>query len=321
MSTIEARRGNDAYALARTPQEYERLRVQSRAWEAATGRLLDQVGLAAGASCLDAGCGPGETMRLMAQRVGPSGRVTGIDVDSALGTQAEAMLHDAGHRQCRFTALDLTAKGPIPDGPFDLVYARLLIIHLPDQVGGLRRLWDAVAPGGHLLIQDYDMRSLAILPALNSIDELIRVVVAGLSAAGCDVHTGMRLPELFAQAGIGEPDGTDVSGRLEPLAEAQRVMTAAYRSILPTAIAHGITTEQHAAATLSQIARDANRFPDRPTLWPLLIGAWKRKTDWLTRTESVPGSMPVPKPSSGSGLTVRATTPDGVTEQRGPTDA
>ena len=61
----------DGYALGRTPEEYERLRAQARVWEAATGRLLDRVGLAPGARCLDAGCGPGETMRLMAQRVGP----------------------------------------------------------------------------------------------------------------------------------------------------------------------------------------------------------------------------------------------------------
>ena len=72
-----------------------------------------------------------------------------------------------------------------------------------------------------------------------------------------------------------------MSGRLEPLAEAQRVMTSAYASVLPTAIAHGITSEQHAAATLSEITRDATRFPERPTLWPLLIGAWKRKTGGL----------------------------------------
>ena len=46
MSTVEAKRATDGYSLARTPQEYERLRAQSRAWEAATGRLLDQVALA-----------------------------------------------------------------------------------------------------------------------------------------------------------------------------------------------------------------------------------------------------------------------------------
>ena len=135
-------------------------------WEAATGRLLDQVALAPGASCLDAGCGPGETMRLMAERVGPSGHVLGVDVDATLGTQAVAMLHDAGHRQCQFAQVDLTSGEPIPGAPFDVVYARLLLYHLPERVAVLRSLWDAVAPGGHLLVQDYDLQSISVQPAL-----------------------------------------------------------------------------------------------------------------------------------------------------------
>lgn len=279
MSTLEIQHTRDGYVLGRTPEEYERLRTQSRVWEAATSRLLDQVGLAAGASCLDAGCGPGETMRLMAQRVGSAGRVIGIDVDAPLGAQALTMLHNAGHHQCGFAALDVTSDEPLPGGPFDLAYARLLLYHLPGRVTVLRRLWDVVAPGGHLLIQDYDLRSVSVVPTLDSLEELRRVIVAAFSAAGCDVQIGARLPELFAQAGIGAPDSTDVSGRLEPLTDAQPVLTAVYRSVLPTAIAHGITTEQRAAATLSAVACDVERFPSRPALWPLLIGAWKRKPD------------------------------------------
>ena len=52
---------------------------------------------------------------------------------------------------------------------------------------------------------------------------------------------------------------------------------ACYSSILPAAVARGITTETMAATTLANFTRDAERFPERPTLWPLLIGAWKRK--------------------------------------------
>ena len=300
MSTLQAHPATDAYALGCTPQEYERLRAQSRAWETATSRLLDQVALSAGARCLDAGCGPGETMRLMAQRVGPGGRVTGIDIDAPLGAQALTMLHDTGHRQCRFIPFDVTADGPIPGAPFDLVYARLLLYHLPDRVTVLRRLWQAVAPGGHLLIQDYDIRSVSVLPALASLEELRRVIVEAFAAAGCDVQIGARLPELFAQAGIGAPDGTDVSGRLEPLADTQPILTGVYRSILPLAIARGITTNDRGAATLSDVARDVECFPARPTLWPLLIGAWKRKTVGSAPTESVQRSVPVPKTARGS---------------------
>src|SRR6478736_4269067 len=123
---------DDRYALGRTPAEYDRLRTQARVWEASTARLFDQIGLSPGASCLDAGCGPGETMRLMAERVGTAGRVLGIDVDLSLGAEALANLNDAGHHQCAFLAHDLAAAAPIPGAPFDLVYARLLLFHLPE---------------------------------------------------------------------------------------------------------------------------------------------------------------------------------------------
>ena len=276
LSTTETERPQASYAMGHTPEEYERLRMQARKWDVATGRLLDQLGLGPGASCLDAGCGPGETMRAMAERVGPAGRVLGIDADPTLGAMTLATLHRAGHRQCAFLAHDLAAAEPIPGAPFDLVYARLLLFHLPQRVDVLARLWDAVAPGGHLLVQDYDLRSAGTLPQLDWADELMRVLTGAFEAVGADVSAGTRLPQLFTQAGIGTPDGTDVAGRTEPLATGRLIMEGSFRSVLPTALAHGITTEP-AAATLASIDRDATRFPDRPVLWPLLIGAWKRK--------------------------------------------
>jgi SAM-dependent methyltransferase len=277
MSTTEAELQPDRYALGRTSREHERLRAQARVWEAATGRLLDQADLAPGTSCLDAGCGPGETMRVLAQRTGPAGRVLGIDTDDALGAAALAMLHGTGHRNCDFLAHDLTADGPVPGGPFGVVYARLLLFHLPQRVAVLARLWDAVAPGGRLIVQDYDIRATGVLPALDSVDELLRVINGAFDAAGCDVSAGARLAQLFAQAGVGNPDGTDVAGRIEPLASGRALLEGSFRSVLPAAIDHGITTRTAAEAALAAIDRDAGRFPDRPVLWPLLIGAWKRK--------------------------------------------
>ncbi|MBO0814419.1 MAG: methyltransferase domain-containing protein [Actinobacteria bacterium] len=277
MSTTETGRPQAVYALGRTPEEYDRLRMQARVWEDATGRLLDRVALMPGAACLDAGCGPGETMRLMAERTGPAGRVLGIDTDSSLGAMALATLHAAGHRQCYFRAHDLTSGEPVPGAPFDLVYARLLLFHLPQRAEVLARLWDAVAPGGHLVVQDYDIRGISVLPALASVNELMRVVTGAFDAAGADVHVGARLPRLFMEAGIGHPDGTDVAGRLEPLASGSALLERTFRSVLPTAVAHGITTEADAAASLVWIDRDATRFAGCPMTWPLLIGAWKHR--------------------------------------------
>jgi SAM-dependent methyltransferase len=267
----------DPYVLGRTEQEHERLREQARVWEAATGRLLDQVGLAQGARCLDAGCGPGETMRQLAQRVGPAGRVLGADVDAALGAEAIARLHAAGHRQCSFARVDLTGGEPLPGAPFDLVYARLLLFHMSDPPAVLRRLWDVVAPGGALVVHDYDLRTTDVRPSLRTMEEWKRVVLGAFAGAGRDVSTGHALPLLLARAGLGAPDGTDVAGRLEPFGTAAPMLAAVHRSLLPAAVAQGLTTPAAAERWRDDLARDVREHGGHAALWPLLIGAWKRK--------------------------------------------
>src|SRR6187200_1449432 len=61
------------YSLGTTEAEYQRLRAQAQVWEQATERVLDRIDLRPGSQCLDAGCGPGVTMRQLARRVGSSG--------------------------------------------------------------------------------------------------------------------------------------------------------------------------------------------------------------------------------------------------------
>ena len=266
------------YALERTHREYERLRVQARFWQAATERVLDRLDLAAGASCLDAGSGPGEVLRLLAERVGPTGRVTGIDVDAALNGLVEADLHADGLTRCRTLTARLTGDTPVPGGPYDLVYARLLLFHLPERVPVLRRLWEAVAPGGHLLVQDYDLPSATAVPTLPGVQEVTRLFTETFTAVGCEVRAGLRLRELFASAGIGEPDDTDVAGRLVPLGTGGAPMLEqVLRSVLPAALAHGVTTEPVAEAAIAALRHEATEYADRTLLWPLLIGAWRRK--------------------------------------------
>jgi hypothetical protein len=55
------------------------------------------------------------------------------------------------------------------------------------------------------------------------------------------------------------------------------MLSAVVRSLLPTAIEHGVTTQGAAEATFAALDADVERFPDRPMLWPLLVSAWKRK--------------------------------------------
>ena len=86
-----------------------------------------------------------------------------------------------------------------------------------------------------------------------------------------------QLPLLFARAGVGAPDGTDVAGRIEPLATASTMLATLYRSVLPVARSLGLTTDDRSARWFEQLARDAGGADAHTFMWPLLIGAWKRK--------------------------------------------
>ena len=268
---------SDDYVLGRSPEEYERLRAQACMWEPETAQLLDRAGLAPGARCLDAGCGPGEAMRLLAERVGPAGQVTGIDVDARLGAQALGMLQAAGHRQCLFAPVDVETETAVPGAPFDLVLARLLLIHVADPVAVLRRLWDLVAPGGHLIVQDYDLLTGEVVPALDSVEEFRRVALGTFWRAGRDLRLGLRLPELHAEAGLGAPDELEVAARVGLLPALAPLYEAVHRSLLPTALSLGVTTHARSDRWLETFARESAGAVGHAALWPLLIGSVKCK--------------------------------------------
>ena len=269
----------DGYVMGRTPQEYERLRQQARVWEGATASLLDRVSLAPGSRCLDVGCGPGETMRLMAERVGPTGRVVGLDTDEDLGRAAMLSLRASGLEQCTFVPADVEGPDPFQAFPdaFHLVFGRLILLHVADPIAVLRRMWAATAPGGHLVVQDYDLRSVDCYPPLDVVDEWRRVFLGTFTAVGRDIRLGHRLPGLFAEAGVGAPDGTEVVGRLEPLASAAAMLAATYRSVAPAAVAKGIVSEDQRDRWLTDIAAAADSHGDHQTYWPLMVGAYKRR--------------------------------------------
>jgi SAM-dependent methyltransferase len=215
----------------------------------------------------------------MADRVGPRGQVVGVDTDADLGAAAIAALHAADHPQCAFLEGDIEGVDPFaafPDG-FDLVFGRLILLHVADPVAALRTMWEATAPGGCLVVQDYDLNAVDSYPPLPVVEEWRRVFLGAYAAVGRDIRLGQRLPLLFAEAGIGPPDGTEVIGRLEPFAAAAGMLAATYRSVSPAAVAHGIVTEEQRDRWFAEIAEVSTTHGHHQALWPLMVGAYKRR--------------------------------------------
>ena len=69
----------DEYLLGHSANEEERLRRQPRELALDSKRLLDQVDIRPGDQAIDIGCGPQGILDLLSERVGPKGKVVGLD--------------------------------------------------------------------------------------------------------------------------------------------------------------------------------------------------------------------------------------------------
>ncbi len=118
-----------------------------------TIRHLDALEVEDGWDCWEVGAGSGSIAAWLARRVGESGHVLVTDIDPRFlaALEAAGLAHVAVQRH------DVT-RDPLPGERFDLIHARLLLLHLPTADQVLRRLVEALKPGGCLLVEDFDLR-------------------------------------------------------------------------------------------------------------------------------------------------------------------
>jgi ubiquinone/menaquinone biosynthesis C-methylase UbiE len=264
----------DTYVLGRTAEETERIRQQSVLLDTPTSALLDRAALAPGDRCLDVGCGPGEVMRQMGERVGTRGHVTGIDMNGAVGRDAADRLNALGPATYEFVEDDVLSAD-LPAGSFSLVFTRLLLVHLQDPVAALRRMWEWTAPGGTLAVLDFDLRALP-RGEDHLLSEIYRVTHGVFTGAGLNPCFGATVPNCFEDAGIGTPDGAEMTAMYAPMGDVASYIAATYRSFLPMALEFGVTDEARSAAFLAEMESRAGRDPEW-VVGPLIVSAWKRK--------------------------------------------
>ena len=193
----------EGYLLAGQPSELERLQLQSLVWEPTGRQLLSNLGDGSGGRTLDVGCGALGWLRILAEWVGPSGRVVGTDIDRGPLDAARSFLDAEGISNVEVVVDDLFDSKLEPRS-FDLVHARYQIAPLgrgPEQVDSYRRL---VKPGGWLALEEWDLGSWHFNPPAPAAERLIRLISEIFAALGGEAGRG--LPELLSDIGIEEPE-------------------------------------------------------------------------------------------------------------------
>jgi SAM-dependent methyltransferase len=261
------------YVLATGAEAVRRLHILHNIYSRVGRRVLRQAGLTPGMHVADFGCGAGAVTRMLADRVGPTGSVTGIDANGAQLGQADAICRSEGLANVRFVEADACCTG-LPRESFDLVYCRFLLLHLPDPAACLREMRGLLRPGGIIVVEDGDLASAGSLPptALNAFGELFARLAP---SRGVNYSLSRNLYHLVKAAGFPNLD-IEIHQPAITRGEDRFLLKWSVEEAGPALLAAGILTRSALKRTLHEM-QAAIENPDVVVLGPLMSLVWGRK--------------------------------------------
>jgi len=236
-----------------------------------TFRHVDRLGIGAGMRCWEVGAGGPSVPAGLARRVGPSGFVLATDIDPSWTAPEE----DAGAGTVEVLRHDVAADPP-PSGGFDLVHARLVLVHVADREEALRRMVQALRPGGWLLLEDADPGLQPLLcpdesgPEQRLANRLRSGFRALMAERGADLAYGRTLPRVLRESGLEEVQADAYFPVTSPACTVLEAATV--RQIRSRLVAAGLATEEEVDRHLASVETGRLDLATAP-----LVSAWGRR--------------------------------------------
>jgi SAM-dependent methyltransferase len=259
----------DGYLLDnRQTEAGERFDAFASLFDPTTFRHLAGFGIGPGWRCWEVGAGGTSVVSWLAKKVGPTGRVVATDIDTS-------RLAPVARQPVTVRVHDIGADEPPAEG-FDLVHARLVLVHVPDRERALRTMVKALRPGGRLLIEDADpaLQPLTCPDEHGPEQRLANRLRLGfrrlLADRGADLSYGRTLPRLLREAGLQRVEADAYFPLASPACAALEAATV--RQIRERLVAEGLATNEEVDRHLANIATGTMDLATAP-----MISAWGRK--------------------------------------------
>jgi SAM-dependent methyltransferase len=265
------------YTIGSTAAERDRLRSQTDELHEHTVALLEHVGIQPGWRALELACGPRGVLELLAQRVGPTGAVTGLDINPVHVAQARQHASSLGLGNVSVLEAD-ARRTALPAGSFDFVYARLILVNIPDPEHVVAEMVRLVKPGGWIACEEADGGAMLCQPPHPAYTRLTNTFKMLYRHDGADILIGRRLHQLLDAAGVLDI-GVEARADVPPPGHPRRtVIPDILQAMRSKIIEQGLLT----SAELDRLDRDARKHladPDTMIMPHLSFMAWGRKPD------------------------------------------
>jgi ubiquinone/menaquinone biosynthesis C-methylase UbiE len=179
--------------------EISRLESQARVRWPQEVVVLRNAGLKAGTRIADIGCGSGIITEYLANEVGASGLVVGIENSEKIFNIAKT--RTAKYNQVQIIKNDACNLVEIKDNSFDLVYARFLLQHLPDPSKLLIEAKRVLKASGKLIVMDADDSLFHMTTYHQEMAQFLSEASKGQTKYGGDRNIGHKIPCMLFDAG------------------------------------------------------------------------------------------------------------------------
>ena len=263
------------YTLGRTSHETTRLIEQSRIYGESTQRLCKRAGITEGMRVLDIGSGAGDVALTLAELVGPTGQVIGVDVNASILDTARQRAANVGMRNVEFIAGD--ARRLAFADKFDAIVGRFVLMYMAEPGNAFAKLITHLKPDGIAAFQEpeYTLYPAFLHPDTPLMNQLIRWILEVFTHSGAHLDMGIGLYRAFVDAGLPPPTMHFES----PIGAAKtwagyRYMATIFQSLLPLLEKYGLATaEQVNVDTLAARLREEVLASKRPFFLPLHVTA------------------------------------------------
>jgi ubiquinone/menaquinone biosynthesis C-methylase UbiE len=123
--------------------------------------------------------------------VGSTGEVVGVDQSSVSVSTAKARAEQRGLSNLRFVVGDIHDSAP--EGPFDAIICRLVLMYVPDRAAVLRTQAALLRPGGVVAPIEFDLHSARSLPSTPLVTQALSWLREAFTTAHIDPALGPRL--------------------------------------------------------------------------------------------------------------------------------
>ena len=241
-----------AYAIRGGEEGARRLDLLAQVMGPTTGSLLTACDIAPGMTCLDIGCGAGHVSRALATRVGPSGRVVGLDLDPVKLSAARLEAERAGLTNLEYRVADVTSWTETDS--YDVVYGRFIVSHLSDRPGFVARLRDALRPSGTLILEDIEFAGAFCHPPDDAFNRYCELYVQVVARRGGDANAGATLFQLCLGAGLRDVEVQVVQPAHGGSSEEKGLSLSTMINIADSVLAEGLAAETEVRETIAGLA-------------------------------------------------------------------